>query len=169
MITIFTDGSSSRKSGWCAWAFVSMVELPTGTAYFQKCGYEKGTNQRAELQAIVQAMKHIPEGQSALIISDSEYSIKAMTTYRRKWRLNGFLNSEGNQIANFALITEGHSLLDKRKIEFQHVRGHTGVVGNELADKLATTTRYVAEGRASLGEIDQYLIMRGEDVTKNQV
>lgn len=159
MIDIYTDGSSGRKSGWCAWAVYSKV----GESELKRCGYEKGTNQRAELQAIIQALKLIPEGSSARIISDSEYSIKAMTTYRKKWRVNGFQNVEGNQIKNFDLITEGHRLLDARTIEFVHVRGHTGVEGNECADKLAKAARSVAEGADAWAVgIKEFLVMRAE-------
>lgn len=161
-LDIYTDGSSSRKSGLCAWAVIGwIIENDNVVGEIRKCGYEKGTNQRAELQAIIQALRLIPEGASARIISDSEYSIKAMTSYRRRWSGNGFKNIDGNTISHFELITEGHRLLDKRQITFQHVRGHQGNPGNESADTLATFTRAVGEGREDGSSIEKYLIMKG--------
>lgn len=162
-IEIYTDGSSGRKSGVCAWAVIGrVIEDDKIIGEIKKCGYEKGTNQRAELQAIIQALKLIPVGGSAKIISDSEYSIKSMTSYRRKWRVNGYKTIEGNPISNFELITEGHNLLDQRAIEFVHVRGHQGNEGNESADYLATYTRAVAEGRENGSCIEKFLIMKGD-------
>lgn len=156
-IEIYTDGSSSLKSGYCGWAVYAKI----GEREFKRCGYEMGTNQRAELQAIVQALKLIPEGASAKIVSDSEYGIKAMTTYRRKWSMNGYKNIDGNPISHRELITEGYRYLDRRHIVFQHVRGHQGTPGNEAADKLAKAARFVGEGKTDGSDIGEFLIMKG--------
>ena len=162
-IEIYTDGSSGKKSGICAWAVIGrVIENDQIIGEIRKCGYEKGTNQRAELQAIIQALKLIPVGGNATIISDSEYSIKSMTSYRRKWSVNGYKTIEGNKISNFEIITEGHRLLDERTVQFTHVRGHQGNPGNESADRLATFTRAVAEGRENGSDIEEYLIMKGD-------
>ena len=84
------------------------------------------------------------------IYSDSEYSIKSLTEWRDKWVRNGFRNVQGLPVAYSKLVREGHYLVDSfTDLALVHVRGHTGLEGNEAADKLAKTARYLAEGRSS--------------------
>ena len=57
MITLYADGSSSLKSGYCGWAVAGDIDDKPVSF----CGYLKGTNQVAELMAvnIVDAFKII--------------------------------------------------------------------------------------------------------------
>jgi ribonuclease HI len=141
---IYTDGSSSLKTGICGWSVI--VKL--GEDEIRRCGWAKGTNQFAELFAVIYALRKVPTNVPAVIYSDSEYSIKSLTTYREKWQKNGFKNATGATIAYKELIREGHRLLDSfADLALIHVRGHSGLAGNEEADKLAKAARYIGEGR----------------------
>ena len=58
------------------------------------------------------------------------------------WEKNGYKNANGQTIANKEVIQKSRQLLRaiKKKggdVEFEHVRGHSGDYGNEMADKLA--------------------------------
>lgn len=90
-----------------------------------------GTNNRAELVAIWRALRQHPlTNQSILIRSDSEYAIGALT---QNWVRN----------ANQPLIENIRQDLAYRAgcVEFQHVDGHSGHEGNEVADQLANIGR----------------------------
>jgi ribonuclease HI len=154
---IWTDGSSSIKSGWCGWAYHGSINGQE----IVKCGYEKGTNQRAELHAMVEALRAIPVGCVAEIISDSAYSINCLSSFREKWEYNGFLTYNGHPISHLELVKEGHRLMDARRVTLTHVKGHSGVGGNELADVLSKSARYVAEGRPPMIDVLPFLV-RGE-------
>lgn len=51
---------------------------------------------------------------------------------------NGW-SKKGGEIKNLELIQEAHHLYEKikNKIEITHVKGHSGIEGNELADRMA--------------------------------
>lgn len=98
------------------------------------------TNQRAELQAILRAAVIHADNlapEKLIIHTDSRYAIDAVTTWTEKWEQNGYLNAKGEPVANQDLIRTIKHYVDFGNIEFVHVRGHTGVEGNEAADRLA--------------------------------
>lgn len=93
----------------------------------------KGTNNRAELCAIWCALRSFPHtSQKIKIFTDSEYAIGALT---HEWARN----KNGVLIGNIRkdLWYRGEH------VAFEHVDGHTGVEGNEVADKLATIGRKI--------------------------
>lgn len=90
-----------------------------------------GTNNRAELCAIWRALREFPDvSQTILIKTDSEYAIGSLT---KDWVRN----------ANADLIENIRVDLAYRSgfVEFEHVDGHSGVEGNEVADRLANIGR----------------------------
>ncbi|QPG77293.1 hypothetical protein FOA43_004701 [Brettanomyces nanus] len=108
------------------------------------------TNQRAELTAISKAMDGILEDNSDTkygITTDSKYSLGCMGDWGEKWRTNGFRSSNGKPVENRDIIEPALEKLDQvnqkyqekgwGNLEFNHVRGHVGVEGNEKADQLA--------------------------------
>ncbi|KAH7886221.1 ribonuclease H-like domain-containing protein [Phlebopus sp. FC_14] len=101
------------------------------------------TNNRAELIAIVRILETVPPLKRRLVIrTDSKYSIQCVTSWIFKWMQNGFLAADGKPVKNRALIKYLTALLHARRttsqvVEFEHVRGHVGIQGNEAADQLA--------------------------------
>lgn len=97
----------------------------------------KQTNQTAELYAAITTLRMVPPEDALLIRSDSMYTINAAT----KWRVN-WLAKEWRvpKLENVTLFRELSDLIDQRKapLEWEHVRAHTGVTGNEGADTLAS-------------------------------
>lgn len=101
------------------------------------------TNNRAELIAIVRILETTPPLKRKLLIkTDSNYSIQCVTSWIFKWIQNGFLAADGRPVKNRGLIKYLAALLHARRttsqtVEFEHVRGHVGIEGNEAADQLA--------------------------------
>lgn len=98
------------------------------------------TNQRAELEAIWHAASnHYNKNPDKKLIvhTDSQYSIDCITKWSHKWERNGYYNVKGELVANSDLIQRIKRYYDMGNMEFVHVRGHTGVEGNEAADRLA--------------------------------
>lgn len=92
-----------------------------------------GTNNRAELCAIWRALRAFPDvTQQILIRTDSEYAIGSLT-------LDWARNKNEELITNIRLDL-GHR---RGRVRFEHVDGHSGVEGNEIADKLATIGRKI--------------------------
>lgn len=65
-----------------------------------------------------------------------------METWIYKWKKNGFLSSKGEAVKNAGIIRCTYIQLSIRasypqKIRLQHVKGHSGDVGNDGADAMA--------------------------------
>lgn len=102
---------------------------------------ENGTNNIAELNALHQAL--IIASQSGFkekiyIFSDSKYAIDCISTWAYSWKKNGW-SKKGGEIKNLELIIEAHNLYEKLKdnLVLEYVKGHAGIEGNELADRMA--------------------------------
>jgi ribonuclease HI len=144
-IIVFTDGSYISKPKKCGYGVLfPNKEFKNISRNFTR---EPLTNQRAELYAIYKAIKRVNENDETLnikIYSDSEYSIKSLTIWIKAWKKNDWKSSTGKSVMNQDIIKDIDNLIiaHKGRIEFQHVRSHTGKqdynsINNDLADKLA--------------------------------
>lgn len=144
-IKIFTDGSYIRKSNKCGYG----VLFPNGEFenLSRRFKIEPLTNQRSELYAIYKAIKTVQKESLDYFIkiyTDSEYSIKSLTVWIKDWKIKNWKSSTGKDVMNQDLIKKIDSIILKNngKIEFQHVRAHTGKkdfesTNNDIVDKLA--------------------------------
>eukprot|EP01012_Entosiphon_sulcatum_P021623 TRINITY_DN26477_c0_g1_i1.p1 TRINITY_DN26477_c0_g1~~TRINITY_DN26477_c0_g1_i1.p1 ORF type:complete len:231 (+),score=27.17 TRINITY_DN26477_c0_g1_i1:17-709(+) len=97
----------------------------------------KATNQRAELTAAIRALEAVPPGSHIEVYTDSMYTIKGITSWIQKWEKNKWRTVEGNDVLNADLWKPLRELAGRRFVKWVHVPGHSGVYGNEQADKLA--------------------------------
>ncbi|AYJ79856.1 ribonuclease HI [Aliarcobacter cryaerophilus ATCC 43158] len=102
---------------------------------------EMGTNNIAELNALYKALQIANETSSNNAISiftDSRYAIDCISTWAYSWKKNGW-SKKGGEIKNLPLIIKSHELFEKlkSKVNLEYVKGHNGIEGNELADRMA--------------------------------
>ncbi|MDN3557003.1 ribonuclease H family protein [Halomonas maura] len=103
----------------------------------------KGTNNTAELNALHQALRvareEIARGATVRIHCDSTYTINAITKWASGWKRRGWKKADGQAIKNPEIIQPTHALYESLKsaVTIAHVKGHAGVEGNELADRMA--------------------------------
>src|SRR5699024_2254071 len=146
MESYFTDGGKRTSTNIMAWAWV----LEDGEEY-NSYAEEGGTNQVAELKAILNVLRHIDKKlftPSAKIHSDSAYCVNMlMGVYNKKtgnttapwyknWQRNGYVNSKNEPVANQEIIKDIVELFEKLDVELIKVKGHSTSEGNNLADKL---------------------------------
>lgn len=144
-LQIFTDGSCDPNPGPGGWAFA----VYRGDAEIHSaCGGEvASTNNRMELQAIIQALRWLNPKQAAVIWTDSQYAQRGCTAWRHGWKRQNW--TRGNTaLANADLWRELDGLLDTRIVDVRWVRGHAGTIGNERADELAEEGRRSVLGSA---------------------
>ena len=105
------------------------------------------TNNRMELTGVLTAIKTIasfPKSHDYTtfnIYSDSSYVINGINSWLANWKLKGWIGSNKQPVKNQDLWQEIDSFLTpelKAIINFKWVKGHSGIKGNEMADKLAT-------------------------------
>jgi len=137
IIKIYCDGAckgNPGKSG-SGLSIYSGAKLPT-LLYGEY--NERGTNNTAELNALYKALLLASKAQNAIIYSDSKYSIDCITKWAYNWKKNGW-TKKGGDIKNLEIIQLSHNLYEeiKHTTKIEYVKAHTGIEGNELADRMA--------------------------------
>jgi len=147
-IEIYTDGSSLGNPGPGGWGTVVVVE---GKIVDELGGHDKDTtNNRMELQAVIEALKHIHKHHKESIVkihADSSYVLNGITSWIFGWEKNGWRTANKKAVMNQELWKELISLVRefKGKIIWEKVKGHSGHVYNDKADEIAT--EYAAKKR----------------------
>jgi ribonuclease HI len=133
MLEIWTDGSCAQATTKCGgWGVIISNGVEFG-------GYlPNTTNQRAEIQAVLEALRYCKyTNQKAIIYSDSTYVVNSCTKWGKKWSSDGWKKV----IANKDLMQQLYPLYVELDCELRWCKGHSGVEGNEKADKLAVYCR----------------------------
>lgn len=143
-IIIYTDGSSRQNPGPGGWGV--SLQYPNGKVV--ELGGAEGhtTNNKMELMAILRALEyvrdHMGKWNKVELNSDSAYALQGATKWIYGWYKNGWLTAEGQPVANREVWEAIYQLMwlfkNKCDITFTKVSGHTGVLGNERADLIAT-------------------------------
>lgn len=135
MITVSTDGSCPFKNpgGAIGWAWVNH----NGTHHAR--GHRSGTNQIAELMAVLDAIIAHPGPDVLVIESDSQYAIKCASVWARGWKAKGWRTASGAPVKNLDIIQAIDVAIADRTgaVQFRWVKGHAGNQFNERADLLA--------------------------------
>ena len=117
---IYTDGSCLKNpgcpGGWAWWS-------PT-TRRHDSGHVAETTNNRMELQAILEAVKALGDGRTVRIYTDSQWALNVLT---RRWKAK----------KNRDLIEAIWALPHWKAVRVFWVRGHNGHRDNEKADRLA--------------------------------
>ncbi len=143
-LVIYSDGGCVPNPGESGSGIAVFYNDSPIAAYYGL--YEKeSTNNIAELKALHNALilskKYIENGTSSIIIkTDSQYSINCLTLWIDGWIKNNWKNAKKEPIKNKELIQEAHQiyLTIKDKVKIDYVKGHAGILGNEICDYLAT-------------------------------
>lgn len=131
---VSTDGSCLRNPGGAiGWAWVNHH------GGFDSGGAASGTNQIAELTAVLRAIHAHPGATPLLIESDSRYAIQCATDWLPGWKRKGWRTSTGKPVQNLHLVQGIDEAIAERPgpVRFRWVRGHVGHTYNERADELA--------------------------------
>ena len=141
-IRIYCDGACSGNPG-LAGSGLAIYSNKRNPVLLLGDFVQMGTNNIAELNALYQALiiaKQTSSENIITIFSDSKYSIDCITTWAYGWKAKGW-TKKGGEIKNLELIKKTHELYERIKdlIEIKHVKGHAGIEGNELADRMAVT------------------------------
>ena len=142
-ISIYCDGACSGNPGKAGSGLALYKNNEKPILYFGNY-VAKGTNNIAELNALYKALQlanEIKTSEKVMILSDSKYSIDCISTWAYGWKKNNWTKKSG-EIKNLELIKNAHNLYEqiKNKIIIKHVKGHAGIEGNELADRMALHT-----------------------------
>lgn len=134
-VQIYTDGACSGNPGVGAWAAILVVG-PHEKELVGTCAHT--TNNRMELQAVIEGLKALNRPCKVDIYSDSAYVTNAITkSWLSNWKRNNWLNASKQPVSNQDLWQELDKLIQKHDVEFHKVPGHADHEYNNRCDALA--------------------------------
>lgn len=162
MIEVWTDGSCrSGEGGWAA-VIVKDKELHDITA--GSANY-RTTNNQMELAGVIGGLRTLDEGATCMVFSDSAYVVNAFNKgWLDRWIQRGWRKTGGGAVANQKFWKRLLVEVNRLNVRFEHVRGHTGLEYNELADDIAGWFAYRQSDNTSI-----HIMADGNKITQNQV
>ena len=133
-VVIFTDGACSGNPGPGGWGAILRFgdkekELKGGEAHT--------TNNRMELTAAIEALAALKKPCEVRLFTDSQYVRKGITEWITQWRQRDWRTADRKPVKNVDLWQALSAQIERHQIEWHWVKGHSGVPGNERADRLA--------------------------------
>ncbi|MFJ2697147.1 ribonuclease H [Streptomyces rochei] len=144
------DGASKGNPGPAGWAWV--VSDASETLVRWEAGpLGRATNNIAELTALERLLASTDPGVPLEVRMDSQYAMKAVTTWLPGWKRNGWKTAAGKPVANQELVVRIDALLDGRSVDFRYVPAHQvdGDRLNDFADRAASQAAVVQEAAGS--------------------
>lgn len=157
-IHIHADGCLEPGSGTGGWAFVAYREGVEIASEFGRV--ERSSNNAMELIALLAAARWASVDAldtPSILWSDSVYAVNGCNRWRHVWKNWGWRktgpnpNARSRAIADKDLWIEIDGILSKcALLEIAWCKGHSGILGNERADRLAEFGRTMpgATGRS---------------------
>jgi len=134
-VVVYTDGACSGNPGPGGWAALLLF----GEHKKELSGGEKKTtNNRMEIQAVIEALKALKEPCAVKVHSDSAYVVNCFQQgWYKSWIKNGWKNSKKQPVENQDLWKELLSLMEKHHVAYIKVKGHADNEYNNRCDELA--------------------------------
>ena len=136
MIVIYTDGGCSGNPGPGGWAFV--VSENGEIREYRSGGDQSTTNNKMELTAVINALEYAKANgeRDVVILTDSQYVKNGITVWIHSWKKNGWRTSSKAPVKNVEYWVTLDKLNDELNVDWQWVKGHAGIAGNEEWDRL---------------------------------
>jgi len=131
-IVAAADGSALGNPGPAGWGWYVDDEC------WAVGGWPHGTNNMAELTAVLDLLQqtaHLDD--DLLVYCDSTYVINSVTKWMAGWKRRGWRKGDGQPVLNLEIMQALDAAMVGRRVRFEWVKGHSGHVLNEAADRLA--------------------------------
>lgn len=133
-VVIYTDGACSGNPGPGGWGAVMIwgehrKELFGGAA--------ETTNNRMELQAVIESLGALTRTAHVDLFTDSAYVKNGITSWIHSWKKNGWKTADKKPVKNADLWQALEAARHKHEVDWHWVKGHAGHPDNERADELA--------------------------------
>jgi len=133
-VEIFTDGACKGNPGTGGWGAL----LISGDNEKELFGGELNTtNNRMELQAVIEALNVLKKPCEVTVHTDSQYVQKGISEWIHGWKARGWKTAAKAPVKNVDLWQALDAAQARHQIQWRWVKGHAGHVGNERADQLA--------------------------------
>ena len=140
-IVCYCDGACTGNPGPGGWG--AIVLTPDGVVRELGGAAEHTTNNRMELSGAIHALNLVRTLKTTpvRVYTDSKYVIQGIMEWVLGWKRRGWIKVDGTAVVNKDLWLELDRLVGARRetgpATFLHVRGHSGVPGNERCDRIS--------------------------------
>ncbi|MET7383481.1 ribonuclease H [Streptomyces sp. NPDC005526] len=144
------DGASKGNPGPAGWAWVVSDDAES-PARWEAGPLGTATNNVAELTALERLLAATDPDVPLEVRMDSQYAMKAVTTWLPNWKRNGWKTAAGKPVANQELVVRIDELLEGRSVDFRYVPAHQvdGDPLNDFADRAASQAATVQQPAGS--------------------
>ena len=123
--TVYTDGACSPNPGRGGWGWI-VIDGEQGSG-----NQPNTTNNRMEMTAVIQALRSLPG--KLLIKTDSQLIVNCFAQgWWQNWESDDYHGRDNADLWKPIVEAYKHG-----RVEFEWVKGHAGIQGNEAADRLA--------------------------------
>jgi ribonuclease HI len=138
-VELWADGACSGNPGPGGWAAILRWN---GHERELSGGEQMTTNNRMELQSVIEGLAAISRPMDVIVHTDSSYVEQAFTRgWLEGWQRNGWRTASKQPVKNRDLWERLTEEAARHRVEFRRVKGHAGVELNERADQLAVAAR----------------------------
>ena len=138
-VVLYTDGGCSGNPGPGGWAYI-LVHPASGKTVERSGGEAETTNNRMELQAVVEVLQALTRPTRVTLCTDSVYVGKGLSEWMPKWKAAGWRRRENNswkEVKNVDLWQQLDRLVAEHRLQYVRVAGHSGHPENDRCDELA--------------------------------
>jgi len=133
-VVIHTDGACRGNPGPGGWGVVLRYN---GNLKKLK-GYDpETTNNRMELTAVIEGLRALTRSCDVDLHTDSKYVMHGITEWLNNWKRNGWRTAARKPVKNVDLWQQLDEEVARHRIDWNWVKGHSGIEDNEIADQLA--------------------------------
>lgn len=140
-VELWTDGACSGNPGPGGWAAILVARRADGTVVKERelsGGHPATTNNRMELQAVIEGLRALAQPSQVVVHIDSTYVMDAIAKrWYVGWIARGWRTAAKQPVKNRELWEELLALLEVHSVTWTKVKGHAGVELNERCDALA--------------------------------
>lgn len=134
-VILYTDGACSGNPGPGGWGAILMYKENKKEL---SGGKKDTTNNIMEITAVLEGLKALKNDCEVEVYSDSAYVVNAFNAkWIDNWKKNGWKNSQKEEVKNKELWQELDALVQRYKVKFNKVKGHSTNEYNNRCDELA--------------------------------
>jgi ribonuclease HI len=145
VVEMFPDGACLGNPGPGGWGVVLRWR---GVERTLSGAEPRTTNNRMELTAAIEGLMALKRAAAVEIFTDSNYVRDGITRWIVTWKRNGWRTADRKPVKNVDLWQRLDAAIQRHRIVWHWVRGHSGHPENERADALAREAARAAAGRS---------------------
>ena len=133
-IKIYTDGACRGNPGRGGWG-VFVINGQESKKIFG--GKIETTNNEMELTAAIKGLESFNLPTDLDLYTDSKYVMDGINDWIHNWKRNGWKTANKKPVKRSNLWMELDKLNSFHDVKWYWVKGHSGDIGNDMADELA--------------------------------